>query len=296
MLTIKALLLSASISIAASLSAQEPSAPPEDSTATSETASPPEKVIEGDTPDRVAQVESCQGQKFETRVEIDPVTKRTTRIKLCGNPGASDADWVKTLEAAVVQIEQRDMPPEARQKLIDELREEIAKFAATTSKPAPPAQGLAGFNTDPGAATSPSGVTERFETSVLPPLPAPKSGRTASAAISAQPPSPMRIAMTCLDRGQSGAGGTCGFLDSNTIFAIQAVEGLEAGGKLRFRRRGEIRGDVVLAPLQVGQSIRVKLPAELCRGVTNSKVEIELLNPSSTATVAARLGPYYLRC
>ncbi len=59
-----------------------------------------------------------------------PVPARPT-----GCAGASDADWVKTLEAAVVQIEQRDMPPEARQKLIDELREEIAKFTVTTPSP-----------------------------------------------------------------------------------------------------------------------------------------------------------------
>ncbi len=74
MLTTKALLLAASMAIAAPLSAQQTAIPP--------VAPKTEKVIEGDTPDRVAQIERCQGHKFESRVEIDPVTKRSTRIKL----------------------------------------------------------------------------------------------------------------------------------------------------------------------------------------------------------------------
>ncbi len=288
MLTTKALLLAASMAIAAPLSAQQAAIPPE--------AASDEKVVEGDTPDRVAQIERCQGHKFESRVEIDPATKRTTRIKLCGNPGASDADWVKTLEAAIVQIEQRDMPPEARQKLIGDLRGEIARFAAT-SKPAATEQAANPFVTDPGAAASLAGTSERYETSVLPPLPAPKkSARTASAAIAAKPQPPMRIVMKCLERGQTGAGGTCDFLEPSTILAIRAVEGLEAGGTLRFRRRGDVRGEVALAPTQVGQSVRVKLPSETCRGVANTNVEIELLGPKSAGAVAARLGPFDLRC
>ena len=291
----KALLLAATLAIAAPLSAQQPPALPEVPTAISTLPSPPEKVVEGDTPDRVAQVESCQGNKFESRVEIDAVTKRTTRIKLCANPGASDADWVKTLEAAVAQIEQRNMPPEARQKLIEELRIEIARFAATTSKPAP-AQGAAAFITDPGAGAPLSGTIERFETSVLPPLPAPKSAPTKVAAIASKPQPPMRIAVKCLEQGQTGAGGTCDFLESKTILAIRAVEGVEGGGTLRFRRRGEVRGEVALASMQAGQSIRVRLPSELCRGVANTNVEIELLGPRSAGVAAARLGPYDLRC
>ena len=292
MLTTKALLLAASIAIAVPLSAQPAPAP---SNAPAATVEKPEKVIEGATPDRVAQVDRCQGHKFESRVEIDPVKKRSTSIKLCANPGASDADWVKTLEAAVVQIEQRNMPPEARQKLIGELQSEIARYAAT-SKPAATAQGATLFVTDPGAAATLAGPSERYETSVLPPLPERKVGRSATAAAPSPSQRPMRIGMKCLERGQTGAGGTCDFLESSTILAIRAVEGVEDGGTLRFRRRGDVRGEVTLPPMQAGQSTRVKLPAELCRGVANSKVEIELLAPKSTGAVAARFGPHYLRC
>ena len=292
MLTTKALLLAASIAIAVPLSAQQAPAP---SDAPAGTADKPENAVEGATPGRVAQVDRCQGHKFESRVEIDPVKKRSTRVKLCANPGASDADWVKTLEAAVVQIEQRNMPPEARQKLIGELQGEIARYPAT-SKPAAIAPGATLFVTDPGAAATLAGPSERYETSVLPPLPAPKAARSANGAVPSPSQRPMRIGLKCLERGQTGAGGTCDFLESSTILAIRAVEGVEDGGRLRFRRRGDERGEVTLAPMQAGQSTRIKLPAKLCWGIANSKVEIELLGPKSTGAVAMKFGPYYLRC
>ena len=85
--------------------------------------------MEGATADRVARIEQCQGHKFDTMVQIDPVRKRSTRVKLCADPGASDAEWVETLEAAIAQLEQREMPAEAKDKVIAELRQEIAKFA-----------------------------------------------------------------------------------------------------------------------------------------------------------------------
>ena len=291
-MTTKALLLAASIAIAVPLSAQQAPAPSDAPAAIPET---PEKTVEGATPDRVAQVDQCRGQKFESRVEIDPVKKRSTRIKLCANPGASDADWVKTLEAAVVQIDQRNMPAEARQKLIGELQSEIGRYAST-SKPAATASGAILFVTDPGAASRLDGPTERYETSVLPPLPAPKPARSANASAPLPSQRPMRVGLKCLERGQTGAGGTCDFLESSSLLMVRAVEGVEDGGTLRFRRRGDVRGEVALPPMQAGQSIRVKLPAELCRGVANTKVEIELLAPKSNGAVAARLGQYYLRC
>lgn len=251
-----------------------------------------EKVVEGATADRVAQIEQCQGHKFSSMVEIDPVKKRSTRVKLCANPGATDADWVKTLEEAIVQIEQRPMPAAAKDKLIVELRSEIAKFAPA-AKPVATAQAAPIYlSRDAASLETP---TERYETSVLPPL-TPKVAAKANAAVASPPQPPMRIRVKCLERGQSGAGATCDFFVADTILAVSAVEGLEGGGTLRFRRKGEERGEVRLAPLQAGQSARVKLPTELCKGISSSKVEIELLAPKSTGAVAARLGPFGLRC
>lgn len=255
-------------------------------------AAPDEKIVEGATADRVAQIETCQGHKFDSMVQIDPARNRSTRVKLCANPGSSDADWVKTLEAAIDQIELRDMPAAAKDKVIAELRGEIAKFAPAP-KAAATAQAAPVYLS--GDAASLSEPAERFETSVLPPL-TPKVAAKANGAIAAVPQPPMRIRIKCLERGESGPGGTCDFFVADTILAVTAVEGLEEGGTLRFRRKGDERGAVRLTPLQAGQSIRVRLPGELCKGVSSSRVEIELLHPKSTRAVAGRLGPFGLRC
>lgn len=296
LLITKGLLLAASIALAAPGNAQDaPASPDAAAAATAIDSAKAARVVEGDTPARVAQVERCQSHKFESLVEIDAVKKRTTRVKLCANRGSSDADWVKTLEAAVAQIEQRNMPPEAREKLIGQLRSEIARFAPPP-KSAAITQGANLFGSgEAGAASSLIAPSERYETSILPQLPSRKVA-SANAAVVSTPQRPMRIRLKCLERGQVGAGGTCDFFVADTILVISAVEGLEEGGTLRFLRRGDPRGEVRLAPMQAGQSIRVRLPAELCHRVANSKVEIELLGPKSAGAVAARLGPFGLRC
>lgn len=294
MLVINGLILAASVAFAVPGIAQVATAP---STAT---ASKPEKTVEGATPGRVAQVERCQGRKFESIVEIDPVKKRSTRIKLCANPGSSDADWVKTLEAAVAQIEQRDMAAAAKDKLIGELKSEISKYGQV-SKPTIVAPGAPVYITkEAGPASGLIAPTERFETSVLPPMPPPlprKLARRGATATTEAPPRPvMNIRIKCLARGESGAGGTCDFFDRDTMLVVSAVQGIEKGAALRFLRRGEARDEVFLSPLAVGQSVRIRLPAELCRGISYSKVEIELLGPKAIGAAAARLGPYGLRC
>lgn len=264
-----------------------------------------EKVVEGATADRIEQVERCAGHKFDSVVEIDPLRKRSTRVKLCANPGASDADWVTTLEDAIVQIEQRDMPEEPKAKLIGQLRSEIAKFASTT-RPAPPttsSQSASAFVGNLGGIGSVAAPTERFETSTLPPMPAPLPRKSVAAtttggaaAISAASVPTMRFGIKCLARGESGTGSTCDFFESGTSLALSAIQGMEKGATLRFRRKGEARGDVALAPLAAGKSVRVRLPSDLCRGVSFTRVELELLPPGSTGTVAGRAGPYEMRC
>lgn len=294
----KGLLLAGSIIFAAASGAQQASSDPAKPAA--EAPAELEKIVEGDTPDRVAQIERCQGHKFETSVEIDPVKKRSTRIKLCANPGATDADWVKTLEAAVVQIEQRAMPPEARDELIARLNNEIARFASAPKPLAEPSAAPSLLGGD-AVARELAGQPERYETSVLPPLPAPlgvanAKGASTNAVVVPPPQRPMRIGLKCLERGRSGAGSACDYLDRDTILVVSAVEGLENGGLLRFRRRGESRGEVALAPLPGGQSTRIRLPGELCSGILSSKLEIEIYPVKSVGAAAARFGPYRLRC
>ena len=71
---------------------------------------------------------------------------------------------------------------------------------------------------------------------------------------------------------------------------------MEKGSTLRFLRRGEPRGEVALAPLAAGKATRVRLPAEVCRGVAFTKVELELLAPGSKHGVSARAGPFEVKC
>lgn len=289
MLTIKALLLAASMAIAAPLLAQQPPATP--------VAPVPDKLVEGDTPERVAQVASCQGHKFEARIEIDPVKKRSTRVKLCANPGSSDADWVRTLQAAIGQIEQRDMPPSAKEKLIGELNSEVAKFASAPKAAVVAQAGPLVLGSEPSAATALITPTERYETSILPPLTPPKRAESASATTESSPSQqPMRGRLTCRERGQTGRGETCDFIEPATIIFVNAVKGLEKGGRLRFQGRGNARAEVALPPMRTSQSARVKLPDELCRGFGNTKVDIDLIGPRPTDAVAARLGTYRLQC
>ncbi len=289
------LLLAAGVAIAIPVSAQDATRP----------ASPPaagDNVVEGATADRVQQVERCSGHKFDSIVQIDPVRKRSTRVKLCANPGATDAEWVKTLEAAVVQIEQRAMPEEAKDKLIAELRAEIAKFAPARAARTQ-SQSADAFVGNLGGIGKLAPTNERYEVSTLPPLPAPlprKSATSLTAAsgsgASALPPVPaIRFRVKCLARGETGAGATCDFFESGTVLALSAIDGLDKGATLRFRRKGEVRGEVPLAPLGAGQSVRVKLPADLCRGVSFTRIELEMLAPKSTA-IAGRAGPYEMRC
>jgi hypothetical protein len=295
MIGYRLLLASVVLAIPAALAAQDPE--------------PATKEVEGATAEREALIAQCSAYKFESVVVLDPVKNRTTRVKLCSVPGASDAEWVKTLNAAIVQLEQRRMPGAAKVQLIEELRAEIAKFdsKAILARPAPtPAP-----STAVAASTLPSLSTERFETSTLPsleprvsPLPAERfevatlpslDPARKSAGAAAAPARAMAFAVKCLEPGESGGGMTCDFLQKNTVLAIRAVNGLEDGGRLRFIRRGDERGEVELAAMEPGAVARIRLPAELCRGVKATKVELALLAPKAT-TVSARLGPYGLRC
>lgn len=267
-----------------------------------------ERVVEGQTPDRERLMAQCAGHKFETYVQTDAATKRAKRIKLCANPGASDAEWVTTLKSAIEQVENQPFPAAAKAQLTAELEAEIAKFnTAKAVEPIATASAASGLVLDPEAIRALDAPNDRFETSTLPSLDrpsvvsgsAPLAGGGASvgsAAAVAVPTIPMRARATCLEPGERGEGMTCDFLRADTILLLKAQEGLEKGARIRFLRRGEPRGEVMVSALQKGQATKVRLPAELCRGVKSTKVEVELLPTDSRGRVAGRLGPYGLRC
>jgi hypothetical protein len=115
----------------------------------------------------------------------------------------------------------------------------------------------------------------------------------AAATLPARPPAKPQLTISCLDSGESGEGSPCTFLQGDTRLAIHADVDLAAGTKLRFLRRGDERGEVALAGLRQGQSIRARLPEQLCVGVSNSKIEIQVV---SSSQVVETFGPYKLLC
>lgn len=251
------------------------------------------------------EAQACQSFRFETVVVIDPSQKRGSRVRLCANPGATEADWVKTLEDAIVQIKDGPMPAGAKADLVGQIEAEIARYRP---KPAL-ADSLNGGTW--GSAAGSNAVTlgkdqlgnsgappeAPFAVSALPSLDRPKA---AAGGAKAEPLKPMGIAIKCLAPGDRGSGMTCDYFSNGTVLAVRAVRGMEQGAVLRFLRRGEERGEVDLDGLAPGRVARVVLPDELCRGVKTSKVEIALLPPRSSKAfargAAGRLGPYGLRC
>ena len=249
--------------------------------------------------------DACPSFRFETVVVTDASQKRGSRVRLCADAGATEADWVKTLEDAIKQVREGSMPAVAKADLIGQIESEIARY-----RPRPAATGSLNLNmpattSSSGAVTlgkdqlgNSGGVPEApFAVSALPSLDRPKPAPGAS---KADPPKPMVATVKCLSAGERGAGMTCDYFRKDTVLALRAVRGLEDGAVIRFLRRGEERGEVDLDRLAPGRTARVALPAELCRGVATSKVEIAILPPRSSKAfargAAGRLGPFGLRC
>ena len=69
----------------------------------------------------------------------------------------------------------------------------------------------------------------------------------------------------------------CGDVYQNTVFTIRADELLTGGTSLRFLRKGDDRGDVELAQMKPGQTVRIALPKRVCTGVNRSTLEIQVL-------------------
>jgi hypothetical protein len=248
--------------------------------------------------------EACPSFRFETVVVTDASHKRGSRVRLCANAGASEADWVKTLEDAIKQVRDGPMPAVAKADLISQIENEVARY-----RPKPQAGSI---NLDVPAGQSPVGAVTLgkdqlgsstglpeapFAVSSLPSLDRPKP---APGAAKAEPSKPMVATVKCLSAGERGSGMTCDYFRKETVLALRAVRGLEDGAVIRFLRRGEERGEVDLDGLAPGRTARIALPAELCRGVATSKVEIAILPPRSSKAfargAAGRLGPFGLRC
>ena len=99
--------------------------------------------------------------------------------------------------------------------------------------------------------------------------------------------------MSCYNPGDIGSGGPCATLVRETVITVKAKEALAGGHSLRFLRRGDPQGEVALAEIRKGRSVRVGVPRQLCSGVTGSRVELQVVHGGR---VLDTLGPYELRC
>ena len=234
---------------------------------------PVESTVEGDDPEALKLVTDCNARKFETTVEREVNgEKQSSKVKLCGKQGQTDAEWAATLKDAAAKIETNEkMPQAAKDQLSAALKAEIAKVEAGAKAPAPVAA------VEPPA-----------------PRPAPAPATVAAKAPASAPAlKKPKLTIRCLAPGEKGGGSSCGTLDRATRLSILADADLGSGASLRFLRRGDERAQLALAPMRQGEELRSKLPPELCAGVASTKVEIQVMG---SGQVVDTLGPYSLRC
>lgn len=250
--------------------------------------------------------ESCAARQFETIVNFMVDGKpRRSRVRICGKEGQSDSDWLRTLKDSVDKTAaSTTLQADAKSQIVTALNAEIAELEAgmkqgssSTRIIALPPQALTPRR--PSAPqSSPSAPTEY---SNLPPMPTPKPATAAGAAVTASlPPLPRpKLTIRCLTPGQIGGSVPCETFERDTLVTVRADEDLPGGTSLRFLRRGDNRGEIELAQLRKGQSIRFRLPPEVCIGVVGSRIQLEVvrrLARDSAARPVDTLGPYELSC
>ena len=273
-----ALILAVTASLPASLLAQAPAAS-EEAPEAPEAAPPP--------PELVAAVESCDARKFETTVDaMVNGTKRSRKVKLCGTVGQSDAEWVATLKDAVAKTKlTTNISAPMRAAIIAALNDEVARFDAKSQ---------VALSAPPASMAPPERPPEY---SALPPMPAAKTATAAPSLAGGRPTPPApSLTIRCLERGDRGEGRQCDFLERDTLLSIRADADLANGATLRLLRKGNARGDIDVAAMKKGQTVRLKLPSALCAGVATSKVEIQVLPRGGDASGGRTVGPFGLRC
>jgi hypothetical protein len=266
-------------------------------------AAPAQRQAQADEPpaDAKALIDSCAAHRFETIVSdvtADGQPKKS-RVKLCGKPGQTDAEWIATLKDALDKVAANEgMSASAKAQVMTALNAEIRRL----DQPLP--QGPASrFNLGRSAPppTRPVASPPPEYTS-LPPLPAPKPAVVAATGTAAVLPMLARpdLKIECYAPGQIGGPGPCTDLEREMFLMVKAGEDIPAGTSLRFLRRGEDRASIDLAQLRKGKSLQAKLPQAVCQGVGGSSVQIDIVRkpPGAAASeqVVDSMGPFELRC
>ena len=127
------IILAASAAMVALAAAVPSAAHPDHETKTEETRTI--KIVKGDKDSK--QISSAEfiadcgkGRKFEsTSNSGDDKNKNVSKMVICSDPGESDAEWSKTLNKALADVEgNKDIPAPAKAQLMADLKSEIAKI------------------------------------------------------------------------------------------------------------------------------------------------------------------------
>lgn len=252
---------------------------------------------------------NCDAHKFETIVTaLVDGQPHQSKVRLCGKDGQSDAEWIGTLKDAIAKLNaDKSMATAVRTQIVTAIKSEIARLEI----------GQAGTLKQQTASVLPPPrprppVAERLadEYSSLPPLPAtppppphvigpgalPMSATSAERTAIALPLAagpPPKLSFACYSPGDVGGDSPCAEFAPDTMLTISAAEDIGRGMHLRFARNGEQRAEIDLPQLRRGSSLRVALPREVCAGVSDGRLNLELVKDGE---LVKSDGPYSLRC
>jgi hypothetical protein len=258
----------------------------------------------------------CGGRQFETSIarEVNG-KKRLSRIHLCGDAGQTNAQWISTLKDAIAKIEAAPgFSADSKTQAIEAIKDEIAKAGGKVETAL--SRDIAAASTDSDFPAAPveystlpplpgprpviaANPAPPIEYTKLPPLPAPKVAGTASVAASLPVLAKPQLKIQCFNPAEFASPAECDSLERETVLTIRADEQIPSGTALRFLRRGDTRAEIELTQLGRGKSEKFALPREVCAGVVESRVEIQIIRRSaaqSNGQVVDTLGPYFLRC
>jgi hypothetical protein len=229
-------------------------------------------------------VVECEGEKF---IFAWGAGAHPTKVTLCSDKGATPEQIATMLEDAASQLAKTaSIAEDRRMALVQQIRAkaEEVRMRPTETKP------VAVAETAPSSPQPVVSAPPQF--SALPPLPAPTT--QAPTAVANRPPvAPPRLGFECITPGEFASGGPCVTLTRDTIVVVQSRDALPDQIALRFFRDGATRGEVTFGAMRKGQSRRLRIPMQVCSGVSTGEVAIRVVRAGQ---VVGTEGPYLLRC
>jgi hypothetical protein len=225
-----------------------------------------------------------------------------SNVRLCGNEGQSDAEWIGTLKDAIRKLEaNREMAAATRNQIIAAITTEIGRLSVVGTAP-PPKRELRAESSPPlsrdYAALPPMPATPPPAAAPVVPVasPAQVPAIAATPAIAPPPISAMpRLRFSCETPGDLGGSGPCAEFERETRLTIQADGAAPAGTTLQFVRNGREQGEVTLDGLAKGAPLRTGLPGTVCAGFGAGRLELRVVRAGGVEPEQTE-GPYSLRC